>query len=163
MNDDVLTLGAFLRLGVGSLARDKFKARFGRQAKVAEALAWFREINPCWEALILSQELSITKAFVRHGADVNAHNGLALANASYDGKIGIVRFLLNSGADIHARDDEALNRASYGGRIEVVRLLIERGADVRAGRDRAYHNAKLYGREKIVELLEAAIAAADKK
>jgi hypothetical protein len=162
--DDVLTIETLRELGACGSAQKAFYNRFGAEAKIEDVVDWLRKIRgENWGTWILGQELSVTKAFVGHGANVNADNGGALWWASHSGNVEVVKFLLDNGADIHAGNDDALIEASYGGRAEVVKLLLERGANVHADNDAALIEARRCGNNDVIELLEAAMAAADKK
>jgi ankyrin repeat protein len=70
---------------------------------------------------------AIVKLLLDNGANVNARGGIALYSASRHGHKGIVKLLLDSGANV---DNDALRAAAEGGYKETVQLLLEKGADV---------------------------------
>ena len=64
------------------------------------------------------------------GACVNAKNNGALIWTSYNGHVGVVKFLVEHGADVSANDNEAIRCASFHGHFKVIKFLVEHGADV---------------------------------
>ena len=80
--------------------------------------------------------LSVVRALVESGADVNAEDPYlfrtALMYAAGHGHEQVVRYLASKGATVDTADDfgdNALHRAVDGGHLETVRALIELGAD----------------------------------
>lgn len=76
--------------------------------------------------------LEVVKYLVESGADVNGDKTISLRNASKNGHLSVVKYLIDKGADIHARYDESLLYASFRGHLDVVKYLVEHGADVNA-------------------------------
>jgi ankyrin repeat protein len=88
-----------------------------------------------------------------HAEAVDADGFNALAHASLDGKLEVMRALLDGGAEINsgALVGTPLAMASAEGRVDAVKLLLERGADV----NRPYRSAQA-GLEGITPLMIAA-------
>src|SRR5437867_4020276 len=61
----------------------------------------------------------------------------ALSLASEKDQLGVVKYLVNKGANVHAHDDLALRRASAHGHSEIVKYLISVGANVHANGNQA--------------------------
>ena len=92
-----------------------------------------------WTALTRAAEanhLSIVRALLDHGADVNARQNSALVAAAENGNVQMVRLLLDKGANIERDGGYALRSAAQKGHIEVVQELVRRGVDVDARRRR---------------------------
>jgi ankyrin repeat protein len=87
-------------------------------------------------------DLERVRELLNDGADIEAETGedetdeaaeTALMQASWPGRIEVVKLLLERGAKVDAQDedgDTSLMKAAYHGRLEVVRLLLEHGAAV---------------------------------
>ena len=105
---------------------------------------------------------AVVSAFLKAGADVNAHGGRygnALQAASSEGHEKVVQMLMDAGADINAQGGfygNALQVASARGHEKVVQILLEAGAEVNA-RGGFYGNAlqavSAEGNEKVVQML----------
>ncbi len=87
------------------------------------------------------------------GANVHAHEDVALRWAAEHGYIDIVQILLDGGADVHARDDRAFISATQGQHIEVAELLLKYGADVHARDDTGLDSAVELEHVAMVKLL----------
>lgn len=111
-------------------------------------------------AAAASGATKIVEALLTHGADIN-HIGpgkTALALASEEGHISLVKRLLAAGANVETGTTVPLETASENGHTEIVGLLLAAGA--RAGR--AIVTASLNGHVEIVKKLLAAGADANK-
>jgi uncharacterized protein len=100
------------------------------------------------ELILVSQkgDIDSTGRVIEAGADVNeadpngntalmhaAKNGSAVAHASRNNQVGVLRLLLSRGADPNVPDIEGgnvINFAAGKGYMEIVRLLAENGADL---------------------------------
>ncbi|OQA06172.1 MAG: Phosphocholine transferase AnkX [bacterium ADurb.Bin374] len=106
----------------------------------SEGLPMLQQATPLHFAA-QSGNVSIVRALLNAGADVNARNPqdiTPLHLAAWDGNADIVSLLLEHGADIDRRNHRnegmsALDLAAMTGSAEVVRILIEHGADPRRG------------------------------
>ncbi len=87
------------------------------------------------------------------GADIHAHDDLALRWGSKNGYLEVVKYLVEHGANIHAQNDQSLRWASEKGHLEVVKYLIENGANVHAENDDALIWASQYGYLEVVKYL----------
>lgn len=116
---------------------------------------------------VKGNEVSVVKAFIEAGIDVNAKSSLGagrtpLMLAASNGNKEIVQMLLDAKADVNDAEDEnndtALLLAALEGKEEVVRLLLDAGANTNASNiwgitalmDAAQHNDK-----EIVKMLIA--------
>jgi ankyrin repeat protein len=80
----------------------------------------------------MSGDLSVVKALVAHGAEVNPDGPSPLMGAASWGNVRITEYLLSAGAKIDATDatgQTALMWAARAGREAVVQLLLKSGAD----------------------------------
>ncbi|MBP7635388.1 ankyrin repeat domain-containing protein [Candidatus Ozemobacteraceae bacterium] len=106
----------------------------------SEGLPMLQQATPLHFAA-QSGNVSIVRALLNAGADVNARNPqniTPLHLAAWDGNADIVSLLLEHGADINLRNHRnegmsALDLAAMTGAADVVRVLIEHGADPRRG------------------------------
>ncbi|OQA06241.1 MAG: Phosphocholine transferase AnkX [bacterium ADurb.Bin374] len=106
----------------------------------SEGLPMLQQATPLHFAA-QSGNISIVRALLNAGADVNARNPqdiTPLHLAAWDGNAEIVSLLLEHGADVNRRNHRnegmsALDIAAMTGAADVVRILIEHGADPRLG------------------------------
>ncbi|HQG27667.1 MAG TPA: ankyrin repeat domain-containing protein, partial [Candidatus Ozemobacteraceae bacterium] len=106
----------------------------------SEGLPMLQQATPLHFAA-QSGNISIVRALLNAGADVNARNPqdiTPLHLAAWDGNAEIVSLLLERGADVNRRNHRnegmsALDIAAMTGAADVVRILIEHGADPRLG------------------------------
>ena len=93
------------------------------------------EENPILSESVEAGNLTIVKALIAKGADINASDSneqTALQKASMKGDKELVAYLLDQGADISHVDDygcTSIVLAAEFGFAEIVQLLIDRGAD----------------------------------
>jgi ankyrin repeat protein len=93
-------------------------------------------IPPLLLAIYASAPLSIVRALIDAGSDVNAtdeQGNSALIAAVRDEQIVVVKELVRRGASLNASNDEgdtALTNAACWGSEKVVRFLVQSGADV---------------------------------
>lgn len=88
-----------------------------------------------------SGNISIVRALLNAGADVNARNPqdiTPLHLAAWDGNADIASLLIEHGADVNRRNHRseglsALDIAAMTGAVDVIRTLVEHGADPRRG------------------------------
>ncbi len=76
--------------------------------------------------------LELVQLLIKHGANVKDASD-ALINASYRGRLDIIKFLIEKGADVNKKDrleDTALTSAIRSGYLKTANFLIENGADV---------------------------------
>jgi ankyrin repeat protein len=81
-------------------------------------------------------DLSITRALLEHGTEINAPDSTgrtALMEAAFGGHTKVVELLISRGASPDAMDKDgwtALMEAASKGRLDVVRTLLKAGASV---------------------------------
>ena len=110
-----------------------------------------------------NRQLTAAQALLKHGANVDAGNGLghtALHQASRLGDYKVSRFLLEHGADVNSKTmgyETPLRLLAEGsGNLEVAQLLLEHGADpsIRSGTGRdSLYMALLNGQPGLAQLL----------
>ena len=69
--------------------------------------------------------INVLEILLKHGAEANAQDTIALTFAATEGFVKIVKILLNHGADVNARDAAAAN-----GHVKIVKILLDHGADI---------------------------------
>jgi uncharacterized protein len=96
-------------------------------------------MDDIWEAA-REGDVGEVERLVRHDPGLLNAEGFdrrtPLMLASWEGHVGVVRWLVDNGAAIHDRDaygSTALRLACYHGRLDVTRLLFEKGADPTLG------------------------------
>lgn len=114
-----------------------------------------------WTSATLGR-LSIVKALVKAGADVNhgtRSRSTPIRGAAYDGHLGVVKYLAEKGADIHTPNhcgQSPLGIAAAMKRIDCAEYLISRGACVNEmghNKDTPLHIAVESGDQKVCKLL----------
>ncbi len=117
-------------------------ALFGRKNGIGSIDTQLQGIEPKTRALrqaalqryVNEGDVTIAKALIAKGADVNAKNYLgidALMYAAERGHTVVVKVLLENGADVNSKDtfgDTALERAISGGYKDIIELLKNEGA-----------------------------------
>jgi len=89
----------------------------------------------------------------------NKKSETVLHQASYEGRLEVVKHLMANGADpnvINKKGETALHRASYGGVLKVVKYLIDNGADPELKDNNgktAYDHAINVGEDKFIEVI----------
>lgn len=154
---EILALKELEEMNACSPAVRSFKKVFGEEAELKQIVAKLHESgHRQWEAWLLSQNLELTKALLRNGANIHAWDDWALCLAVWDGHLEIVKCLVENGANIHARNDLALCWAAKRGYFEIVKCLVENGVDVHGGNDFPLRWAASNGHQKVVEFLKQA-------
>lgn len=119
-------------------ARLAFVGIFGGKAKIKSVINQLHAINRSdWTAWLLSQELSLTVAMVKQGADIHSEDGYTLCLAAHNGRLPLVKYLVGHGVNIHTDDDDAFCLAAGKGHLSVVKYLFEQGANIHANNDSA--------------------------
>ena len=131
-----------------------FMDEFGEIASIKQVIDKLRQIKkPEWEGWLMAQELKMTKAMLKNGADIHACKDFALQLVVADGRFKVAKLLLKNGADIHACKDFALQLAVLDGRFKVAKLLLENGADTHAMDNCVIKSAVENNDLKLVKLL----------
>jgi hypothetical protein len=104
------------------------------------------------DAVVMDRD-SVVRLLLILGADVHAHDDLALTEAVKSGLDHMVFLLCEKGADTNARNGEALTEAVERIEVACVRYLIMYGANVHVNDDYAWTVANRWGIDDIVDLL----------
>ena len=118
----------------------------------------------------------ISRAFLDHGANVNAKNKQGrtplhqVARGEYNFEehgVSIARLLLERGADVHAQDNDhntALHSAAFSGRLEIAKVLLDHGTGATVENEhgeiplhlvsRSKYDSQEYGVEVVRQFLE---------
>lgn len=78
-------------------------------------------------AMYYATDITTYRALLNHGADVNAHNGRAITEATRTGSLELVTFLVANGANYNL--SLALSHAIFSDKLEIARVLLDGGAD----------------------------------
>ena len=135
-----------------------------------------KDYNTPLHSAAFSGMLEISRAFLDHGADVDAKNKQGrtplhqVARGEYNSEeqgVGIARLLLERGADVHAQDkghSTALHSSAFSGRLEIAKVLLEHGTSATAENEhgeiplhlvsRGKYDCQEYGAGIIQQLLE---------
>ena len=70
-------------------------------------------------------DLEAVEMLVKHGVDVNAHNGMPLETAATLNNINVLSYLIEQGANVN--NGMALLCAAKNGQLEAVELLLKNG------------------------------------
>ncbi|KAI9199529.1 ankyrin repeat-containing domain protein [Polychytrium aggregatum] len=95
----------------------------------------------------------IVQLLLVHGADVAAHDHLALRSSSLNGHGEVVALLLQHGADPHVYDNLPLRLACENGHFKAAKHLVARGADVAVHNHVCLISAAQAGHAAVVGLL----------
>jgi uncharacterized protein len=151
--DDVETVEALLKAGVGATAKNRFGvtplslAAINGNGRLMEILlkagADPNAALPEGETVLMTAartgKVDGLRVLLAHGADINAkeegRGQTALMWAAAEGNAEAVRLLIEAGADMHARSTVGfmpLHFAARDGRMDAARILVKAGADLEA-------------------------------
>jgi len=129
---------------------------FGNNATIADMVQWLHENNrQCGEAWLLGQTPKLTKAALAVGADVHANCDEALVEATYFGRLGVVKILCAAGVDANARGGQALRMAVLWGHLEIVKELRAAGADFSVIDADLLEEAEMNGHIEVVDYVKS--------
>ena len=97
--------------------------------------------------------LDIVKCLVSIGADIRAGDDYAVRSASRNCHLDVVKFLVSEGANIHAKNEYAVKSASENGHLDIVECLVSLGSDIHADNDYAFRSASENGHLEVVKYL----------
>lgn len=155
-----LTLNELEKMGACGTDCSAFFTTFGEKALISDVVKKLHSKR--WskgEGWLLGQNVRLTKAMLKHGANIHANRDRALTWAARGGNLGVIKILLGHGIRFRISIDRALNEAAEEGHFNVVALLLKRGADVHSAVGWwAIYSARKRGHGKIVRLLEKHLA-----
>ncbi len=104
-------------------------------------------------------DLSLVRALIARGTDINANGGAPLRLAALNGHLDMVAELLSAGADPDLREPDDFTpamHAAYKGHLDVLKLLADAGADFSLeipGIGSALDYARMGGHAEVAEYL----------
>ena len=130
----LLTKGANVNANIGNpTAALEYASGNGHERIVQMLLSKGAHISPeTLRRAAIKGNATIVKLLIVHGADVRAHQSVALRHAAERGCDEVIRLLIAHGANVNARKGEPLMEAVVGRHYNVVKLLLENRGNVPA-------------------------------
>lgn len=139
-------------------SQDLFIKKYGKEGSVSikEIIENLRKFGlPSWEGWLMAQEVPLTEAMIKEGADMRICEDYPVRKAAALGNLEMVKYLVGHGADIHALRDDAIECAVKNEHLPVVRYMVEE-IKIDTSTDSFIVNAaKVYNSQKVIEYLQS--------